>query len=362
MSLESVAIVIGDETDPRTGRIGDYFGFWQDVEIKRSIDTYSSVTFHAPFEHSRPEFRETFRPFSFKRLELLVSLETLFTGFVLGIDPDFEANAKRVTVTGYAKPAVFCDCMVSPDDNGKGLQFNKLGLLEIAKQLAAPFAFECDFRGVESTPFAKAKLEIDKKIQDFLVDLAKQRSAVLTDTPAGDLLCWQSVEPGHPVATFVEGTPPLTKVSAKFSPQDYYSEITGFGKKKRGKGEARFTALNAWLEKPLRPHTFKLEDSERADVPEATFAKLGRMFANMASFTLHDLPGWRDPSGKLWEPNTTLLLTAPSAMVYRETELLIRDVTFKQDSTNESTTLELVLPGAFNGKIPDELPWDEVDA
>lgn len=360
MSLEDIAILIGDKADP--GFDPRYFGFWQDVEIKRSIDTYSSVTFHAPFDHERKEFRDTFRPFSFRRLELLVNLETLFTGFLLSVDPEFDENSRRITVTGYSKPAVFSDCCFPPDDLGKGLQFNKQSLLAIAKRLGEPFGVTCDFRDIETTPFAKCKIEIDKKIQDFLVDLAKQRNAVLTDTPAGELLCWQSVAPGKPVASFVEGQAPLTKVSAKFSPQDYYSEVTGFGKKKRGKGEARFTALNAWLNAPLRPHTFKLEDSERADVPEATFTKLGRMFANMASFTIEGLPGWRDPQGDLWTPNTTLLLTAPSAMVYRSTELLIRDVTLQRTESGETATLELVMPGAFNGKIPSELPWDEVDA
>jgi prophage tail gpP-like protein len=71
------------------------------------------------------------------------------------------------------------------------------------------------------------------------------------------------------------------------------------------------------------------------------------------------MPGWRDPQGDLWQPNKTMLLTAPRAMIYRRTELLIRSVTLRQKADVETASLELCLPGAFNGKTPDFMPWDE---
>lgn len=348
MPLESVALVLG----------GEYFGFWRDLEIKRAIDTYSTVSFGAPFEPERPEFRKTFRPFSFTPCELLVSLETLVTGFMLDVLPDADPSSRRCSVSAYAKPAVWHD-VTAPEALVGKLEFKKLGLQQIAEQIGAPFGIGVDFPDGAGKPFDKVKLDPDKKIQEFLVDLAKQRNRVLTDTRDGRLLCWQSVEPGKPVHAFVEGKEPLVKITPRFSPQDYYSEITGFGKRKRGKSPARWTEHNRWLTEPLRPNTFKLEDSERADVPEATQARLGRMFANMASFTIPDLPGWRDPQGKIWEPNTTVLVTAPGCMIYRETEMLIREVTLRQNENEESATLEVVLPGAFSGKVPDDLPWDE---
>lgn len=358
---ENVAIVIGDDADPRTGRIGSYFGYWQNVEIKRSIDTYSTVKFDAPFEPTRKEFRQTFRPFTYQRLECLINLDTFVTGYSLGIDPDFDWNARNIAVTGYAKPAVFHTCNIPPDELGKGLSFNGQGLRSIAQRIADPFGIRCDFRNEDATPFAKCKLEIDKKLQEFLCDLGKQRNRVFTDTKQGELLCWTSVEPGKPVGVLTEGKPPFTKMKPSFKPDDCFSQVTGFGKKKRGKKETRWTAKNRWLETPLRPHTFKLDDAERADVPEATNAKLGRLFASMASFTIPELPGWRAPNGEIWEPNTTLIIKAPSAMVYSEYEFLIRDVTLKQTENGDTAELEIVMPGAFSGKVPDALPWDEAE-
>lgn len=360
MPREEVAITIG-AVDQATRRRGEYFGYWSDVEIKRSIDTYSTVVFNAPFEPQRREFRETFRPFTFQRLECLISLETIVTGFSLGIDPSVDWNGRSVAVTGYSKPAVLGDVSMPPLPVGKSYQYDGLNLRNIAQRVCDPFGIKVDFRSDDVKPFKKVKLEIDKKPQEFLVDLAKQRELVLTDTPEGDLLLWKSIDPGKPVWVFEEGKQPLIKITPSFSPQEYFSELTGYGKKKRGHGEARWPAANPWLEGVLRPKVFKLEDSERADVPEATRAELGRMFARCASYKIENIPTWRDPQGELWRPNTTIIGRAPGAMIYRETEFLIRDVTLKQTANEETATLEVCLPGAFSGKVPDSLPWLEPD-
>jgi prophage tail gpP-like protein len=359
LEREDVDIVIGDERDARTGRTGDYYGYWQDVEITRSIDTYSTVSFKAPFEPSRPEFRRTFRPFSYQRLECLINLETIFTGVLLGVDPSFDANSRNVSVTGQSKPAVLGDVNMPPLDVGKSYQFGGFGLREIAKQVCDPFGIRVVYLSDDVKPFKKLKLDIDKKPQEFLVDLAKQRDLVITDTTAGDMLLWSSVEPGNPVATLVEGKQPFTKVTPSFSPQDYFSDLTGYGKKKKGFGEVRWTAGNPWLLTSVRPKVFKLEDSERADVPEATRAELGRMFAKIASYKVEDLPTWRDPKGNLFTPNTTIKVHAPSAMIYQPYEFLIKDVILKQTANGQTATLELVMPGVFSGQAPASLPWDE---
>jgi prophage tail gpP-like protein len=361
--MERIDLCIGEEVPippglPERGFInGEYFGYWTEIDICEELDGYSSIGFKAPFENGRKEFREAFRPFSFKPIEVLCKLETLFKGTLVDVTPEVSTEEKSVVVTAYSTPAVFQDC----DMPASALPFErkKLGLRALFEFLASPFNIGVDFQADEGTPFEKVKIETDKKVHDFMCDLAKQRNAVLSSTADGRLLCWQSIAPGKPVADFTQGVAPLGKVEPSFSPQEYFSEITGFAAKKRRKAPAKFTAQNPWLTKPLRPRTFKLSDTERADAPEATAAELGRMFAAIASWRLVDLPGWRDPKGKLWQKNTTITLLAPDAMIYRRTELLIRKVERHQDVDNESTTLEVVLPGAFSGAMPTSLPWDE---
>jgi len=349
--MEPVSVVID----------GTKFEHWQSVTVTRSVDTFSTVTLTAPFDPSRKEFREVFRPFSFKPLKVLIKGKALFTGSLVGVHPRIDPNARTVEVTGYSLPGVLQDCTAP----GKTVphEFKKLGLRAIIEQLCQPFglAVKIGPGSSEGSRFDKVKLEEGQVLFEFFTELAKQRNLVISDTAEGAVLCWRSVEAGNPVGIFVEGEAPLSTVSAEFNPQDYFSEITGFCSAKRGRKGSKHTEQNPWLTR-LRPMSFKLDDTEKGDAPEATRAKLGRMFANVAAYTLSDLPTWRDPNGDLWEPNTTLKLTAPSVMIYRRTELLVRNVTLVQDADKETATLDLVLPGAFSGEPPgltSFLPWEE---
>jgi prophage tail gpP-like protein len=336
---------------------GKRFEHWHELELTLSMATFATCAFKAPFEPEYQAFRETFKPFAFTPLEILVDDDLLFRGTMVGVHPSQDAARSEVEVTGYALPAVLDDCN-APGDTVPH-EFKKVDLRTIAAALADPFGIGTKFEAGPGKVFTKAKLDEDKTIFAFLTELAQQRSLVFTNTPEGLLLCWQSVDVGNPVGVFVVGNEqPLTKISASFNPNDYFSQITGFGRSKRKGTGAQHTEKNPWLPDVLRPNTYKVPDTDPADVPEATRAQLGRMFANMASFTLDDVPGWRDPSGALWQPNTTIKLTAPRVMIYRRSELLVKSVTLKQTATSETASFELVLPGAFNGRVPEFLPWD----
>lgn len=360
-------VAAGLEEDIQLQINGNYFGHWTEVEVGLGIDEFSTVAFSAPFDASRKEFRDIFRPFEYQAVQLATNLVDIFHGFVVNVQPKFEPNGSSVAVTGYAKPGVLCDCTLPQEDPTAvppvpvKREFKKgQTIRQIAEQCCAPFGIAVEMGAAEGKGFDKVRISPEKKIHEFLMDLAKQRNLVLGNTIDGKLLIWQSIEVGTPVASFVQGKAPLGTVETQFSPQGYFSEITGHAAKKRGKAPAKWTEQNPWLKSPLRPDAFKLEDTERADAPEATQAKLGRMFAGMVCYTLADLPGWRDPHGDLWKPNTTVKLLAPDAMVYRETEFLVRRVKLKQTQEANTATLELCLPGSFNGRVPARLPWQDV--
>jgi prophage tail gpP-like protein len=341
---------------------GQLYSKWTEIEIKRAIDSFSTVTFSAPFEPDRSDFRDTFRPFTFKPIEVRISsigVEgqdfTLFRGTMMGVHPRVDPGSSVVEVTAYALPGVLEDCTMP--GASVPFEFQKLGLREIARACCLPFGIVVSFADDEGSPFDKAKLEEDQKVLAFLTDLAKQRGIVITNTTEGELLFWRSVAPGNPVAQLVEGVPPLTAVTSSYEPQEYFSEITGFASAKRGRAGSKYTVPNPHVAGVFRPTSFKLEDTDIGDVPAAVRAKLGRMFAGMCAYSIDGLPTWRTPADDLFGPNTTLLLTAPSAMVYAESEFLIRAVTYRQTAESESCSLELCLPGAFDGNIPEVLPW-----
>jgi len=328
--------------------------WWSSIELTRAIDEYSTVRVTAPFEPGRAEFRETFRPFTFRPMRVAIGGATHVTGTMVDVFPRLGDAECTVEASGYALPGVLGDC--HEPASAVPLEFRDVGLRAIALALIAPFGLElaaCK----ETERFDKVALEPDGDIQGFLVDLAKQRGLVVNDTTEGKLRFWSSVATGSPVASFEEGERPLVRVEPSFSPQQFFSEITAYGKARHGSTGPKYSVRNTWLADVVRPHAFRARDTEPGGAPAAAKAKLGRMFGQMASFTLPDLPTWRDPQGDLWRENSTIRVKAPGAMIYDWTELLIRRVVLRRDEEDKVASLECCLPGAFSGELPDALPW-----
>ena len=141
-------------------------------------------------------------------------------------------------------------------------------------------------------------------------------------------------------------------------PLDYYSEITGIEPVVVGLRGGQVTVRNPRLRGIVRPLAFEVSDTVNADIEAACNAKAGRMFASVVNYSCN-VATWRDPSGNIWKPNTTVTIDAPGAMIYGEYEFLVRAVTLSRTSDGgEVATLALTIPGAFNSEIPEALPWD----
>ncbi len=334
---------------------GTRFRFWGNVRITRAADAMDTVEFSAPFEADVSGFRKTFRPFSFKPVVITVGGIPLFTGTMIGVSPTIENNQKVIFVSGYSLPGVLNDC-TSPA-SAFPLEFNGQSLREIATTLAAPFGLSVIFQAGPGAIFERVATEPGERVLTFLTELAKQRNLIIASTSEGALIFWQSVKAGAPVARLQEGSAPVLSVMPSFSPQEYYSHITGVEPVAVGSEGSKFTVKNTRLEGVLRPITFNTPDTSDADVKAAVEAKSGRMFGNMASYSIH-LSTWRDPKGELWMPNTTVTLLAPDAMIYSEYEFVIRSVEFDSGNKAKTATLNLVLPGSFSGRVPEILPWD----
>lgn len=336
---------------------GTRFRFWDRIRVIRSLDTFDVVEFGAPWEVDVPGMKESFRPFKYSDIEVSVGGLALFKGTGVSVVPVQEAAQRIVTISGYSLPGVLQDCTAPA--SSFPLEFNDQGLREIAQTLCKPFGIAVDFREDQGPVFdPRVKIEPGEKVFDFLVKLAKQRNLIIASTSEGKLLFWKGVETGSPVARLVQGFSPLLSVTPFFSPQDYYSSITGIAPVHYGRAGSQVTVPNSRLLGVIRPMTFEAEDTkDEAVLKAAVEAKAGRMFGNMASYTVK-VDTWRDSSGGLWEPNTLLSVEASGAMIYGEYKFVIRTVEFNRTSREETASLNLVIPGSFNGKIPDSLPWD----
>lgn len=334
---------------------GQRWTFWEQIELTLSLDSFDLCAFTSVFEPGSPTFRSTFKPFSYKPLTVHVDDDLLFSGQLVGVEPKTAKDSKTVECNGYALPAALSD--VNAPESAFPLEFNGMTLQQIAEQLAAPFGITVQFDAPAGAAFRRVKMERQDKIYDFLTTLAKQRSLVISNTPEGRLRFFQSIASGVPVVSLREGEQPCQEVTATFSPQSYYSEITGFSKTKTGRRGSRYTVQNPELSTVVRPLSYTAEDVKAPDLPTAVQARMARMFGNMVAYVV-EVPTWRDPKGGLFTPNTLVTLEAPGAMVYNKTTMLIRDVVLRQSKAATTASLGLVLPGAFSGQLPTVLPWD----
>lgn len=346
---------------------GKTFAFWSDLEITLSIDSHATIGFSAPFEPERAEFRSTFRPFSYKPIEIDIDGTRLFTGTLMDVTPNVQPNQRLVNVSAYSKAAVLADCDMPA--GSVPFEANGLTLTQIAARLAAPFNVGVDVRTPDGSPFKRVntkskkvdgKADQDQKVQDFLAELAKQRGLICSSNAAGQFVMWTSVAAGNPVARLEEGVGgPLVEVVPTFNPQSFFGEITGFTSTKRGRVGSKYTQrLERLSGGVLRSMSFQLNDAEKADAPHAVAAKVGRMLAGACSYVIN-VDTWRDPQGDIWQPNTTIVANSPSAMVYGGYEFLVRDVVLRESASESSASLGVVLPGSFSGEVPSVMPWEE---
>ena len=335
---------------------GVRFRRWSAIRIIRSLDAMDIVEFGAPFEQDLPGFREAFRPFSYKDITVTVGGTPLFTGTMVAVSPVLDSGRRSVEVSGYSKPGVLNDCTAPA--SAYPLEFDNLGIREIASKLLEPFGIAVELEGEQGAVFERVASSPSKKILAFLIELAQTRKLIVSSTSEGTLLFTKATEVGSPVAVFEQGASPVTGVSPFFSPQEYYSHITGVEPVITGLQGSQFTVKNPRLLGTVRPITFTVQDTQDADVKAAVEAKAARMFGGAVTYIL-GLNTWRDPSGELWTPNTTVKLTAPGVMIYSEYEFIIRSVEFSRMESSETAALTLVLPGAFSGEIPETMPWDE---
>lgn len=333
---------------------GTRFHTWNSLSLNRIFDSIDTLDVTAPFEPDLPSFRQTFKPFSFKDVEVIIGGQRLFTGTIINIVPTM-GKEKSIQISAYARCGILNDCTAPA--SAYPIEYNKQNLKDISDSLTAPFGIVSSFEEDVGEVFERVALDPGQKILDFLSELAKQRNLVISNDTTGNLVYRKAISSGKPVAKLQQGEASLLSISPEFNPQQYYSHITGLEPVSIGGDGGTYTVQNSKLTSILRPFTYEVQDVESGELKNAVDSKAGRMFGNMVSYKI-SINTWRTSNKLLWEPNTIINLQSDNAMIYKPYNLVIRGVQFKRDKQTKTAELDLVLPGSFSGKVPEVLPWD----
>jgi prophage tail gpP-like protein len=337
---------------------GKRFRYWSQLQVARAIDSIDTFTLQGPFDPNDADQRATFRPFSYKPMNVQVNGFPWITGTMPVVNPRVVPEATEVAVGGYSLPGVLAECPLPVESFPA--EFRAQNLHEIAAALLAPFGLQVEARVAAGPIFDKVAIRQEQKVLPFLAELAKQRNQVIASSDTGDLVFQQAIEAGDPVAVLEQGSSPMMVVTPTFNPAEFYSEITGLkAVRVRSKRSTKATVVNKLIPNVFRPYIFSVPNTKDTDLEAAVQAKAARMYANAIAYTV-EVPTWRDASDRLWKPNTIVRLTAPGAMIYRPFDFVVRAVVFNKDKESETASLDVMVPGSFaEAAEVGGLPWDE---
>lgn len=336
---------------------GQKFAFFSDFTLTQEIDSFDTFRFSAPFDPEIENLKNAFRPFSYKSCDVFYGFEILFSGILLAPQSQSSPEINPVSISGYPTCGILND--VHLPITKYPMEFNNQDLEQITNNVIPEFGLSSEFSSSAGNRFKKVALEPTKNILSFLVDLALQRGLLISNNTSGNLLFWEA-DTRSITSNFTEGETPFISCVPNFNPQQFYSHITGIMNAKSGKQSEKYTIENDYLisQGIIRTYNFIIEDAEKSDLQTSVKNKAGRMFGDAMQYQL-TVWGHRNKNNELYKKNTLISVLASRAMIYTDTQFLIKKVTFNRSSQGGDTTiLDLVLPESYKGEIPTTFPFE----
>jgi prophage tail gpP-like protein len=357
-AVTSTPIALSDnEQDVSIIIDGKKFTGFISYTLELSYDSFDKFSFTAPYDTQIEELQNVITPFAFKPCEVFYNNTLLFKGVLLTPDPELTDQSSEVTLEGYPLCGVLNDCMVPPTKYP--LQCVGINIKGIADAACEPYSIPVIMNGEVGADFTEVSIEPTDKILDFLSRLAKQRNLLFTNNEKGQLVFFNS-KSEKAFATFTEGKQPLISLKAKYKAQDFFSHITGFGKTDAEYPSLSYTFENTYLigKGIIRHQSLTIEDSETiSDLENAVKAHAGRMFADCVSYDLV-CENHVNENNELFKKGMTVCVSAPSALIKKETNFIARNVKLSRTIEGKTAELNLVLPGSYTGEIPEAMPWE----
>ena len=330
-----------------------HFRFFTGFSIKSSIGSLDTVSIGSPYFDTQ-ESRDSFQPLRYKKAAVYYGKNLFFDGILLAPVADLNPDSETLSLNLYPKCGVLSNSTLPL--SVYPIEYNNLNLKQIAENVCSVFSVKVDFRGDPGASFEKVAPSPTTKVLSFIIDLAKKRGFQVTNNIHGDLLIWKA-EDSRPVSFVKEGELPFISCNPSFDPENYYSEISGLTPETEEKASESYTWENPFLKDYDQYLTVEFNDIDNADLKGSVEAMAGRMFGSAGKYALV-LNTHRDSDNNLFAKNQTIRALATKSNIYNETNFLIDTVELSRtDDSGDLANFALVLPGAYTGQLPEEVPW-----
>lgn len=268
----------------------------------------------------------------------------VITGFIDKIESEYDGTTRNIRISGRDKTADLVDCSYTGPSS-----LSKISIQDFIKKVLQPFGISFKSNVSLSTIVDEFKSQQGETSFAFLERALRLRGLMLTSNTEGELII-SSIGEKRANHALVEG---VNLLSAKFSfdsterysdylvkgqstPSDEFSDeqINEVSSKFKDTAVVRFRPLIIMAEGAVDSKLAK----ERARWESQT--------RNAKSSLLKvSLRGWSKKDGELWFPNE--VANFRSKYFGFDLDLLITEVTFKQDSSGTTTELTLENKNAY---------------
>lgn len=331
-----------------------------DGKAFRSIDTVAGgFTAVIPWDPTRQtdrnkELISKVKPYGYKPCECYLGGELVMSGRLYAVGASIGQGGVTLDLEGWGYTADLVDSTVRPPYEAKGVT-----LKQRAESLLEGFAIELDFQLDEDDPFDKVTIPPTDTAFNHLLELARQRKALVTSDSQGRLVITRANTDGGSVYSIEEGKRPLSQATIRFDGRARFNTYTAISQAPRKKGK-NISAPTATAKDDIVPaarmYRFQADDAKGEKLQEAADWERSRRLADGLTVSL-PVDGWQVPGTKdLWAPNTIVTLKSPSLFIPDGYDFLIQSVEYSFSPKGAVANLELVPPEVFTGE-PVKEPW-----
>jgi prophage tail gpP-like protein len=283
-------------------------------------------------------------------LQVLLGSDVVVTGYADRFVPTLRARRHSIALVGRGKCQDLVDCSHAWD----GCQMSSVTVEAIAQGLAAPYGISVTALADVGAPIPQVNLAWGDTPYSVIEQHARYRQLLVYEDAYGNLVLNQATLPtkGASYPTIEEGKT-LEAGGSLFAMDQRFSEyvvrrlaidsMSDVG----GGPDVLATFTDPGVPR-FRRRSIIAETGDGADfsVSKARGQWEAARRAGRSLAVNLTVDSWRNGSGKLWEPNTLVTVTAPSLRLQGVT-WLISEVTYRRDETGTHADLVVMPPQAF---------------
>jgi len=270
-------------------------------------------------------------------------------GILYTVEPEMTNSGIVKNLAGFSFTADAIDSTLKPP-----YEKNNITLQQRAEKQIAHIGIKAIFEADGGGKFDRMTADPTDTIFSHLHNYARQRSILISSTPAGDMLFWQANVNGQPVGTLEETQPLPLNWSAKYDGRKLFNAYKIIGQSPGGVSKSA-VAIDKNISRS-RFKTIQAHDTITGDIQAVANWQRSKQLADALTIPF-PVSDWYDPDGALWEPNTIVTIISRTLDVPNGFNFLIRAIEFNYNPSGRSTVLSLVPPQVYT---TDEIiaPWE----